>query len=108
MNVEKLTAELKSVDTLVADGVISKEKGDEWKARIIAEFEGTEIPQEKKKEMPGDIAHLPGRMIGGAIKILGNINGARCAGVDEYGDAPRKKRSASPQEMMDNLPPQYK
>ena len=106
MDTERLVKELKSVDTLVDEGTISKERGDVWKERLIAEFEGKEIPAVKQKEMPGDLAHLPGRLVGGVIGVLGNINGARCAGVapEQIAANNTKKRS----KPFDDLPDMYK
>jgi len=105
MNTQALVDELKSVDTLVADGVIDQLRGAEWKARIIAKFEGETIPEIKQKEMPGDIAHLPGRLVGGIIQALGNINPERCAGVaPEQRNRDRQTRPPN----LDDLPPQYR
>jgi hypothetical protein len=106
MDTEQLVKEIRSVDTLCKDGIITQEKCEVWKAKILADFENASFPQETKKEMPGDLAHLPGRLVGGIIGALGHINGARCAGVaPEQHQNPRAK---SPQELMDGLPEQYR
>jgi hypothetical protein len=105
MNTEPLVAELKSVDTLVADGIITPEKGAEWKSRIIAKFEGDVIPDINRKEIPGDIAHLPGRLVGGIIQALSNINPERCAGVAP--EQQNRNRQTRPP-TLDDLPEQYK
>lgn len=106
MDTTTLLAELKSVDDLVLTGVIDQIKGAEWKARIIAEFESKQIPETKRKEMPGDLAHLPGRMIGGVVGILGNINSARCAGVaPEQIESDKSKSRKMPYQ---DLPDMYK
>ena len=106
MDTERLVRELKSVDTLVAEGTITQERGLVWKERLIAEFEGKEIPAAEQKGMPNDIAHLPGRLVGGVIGVLGNINGARCAGVaPEQIAANNTKKRTKP---FEDLPEMYK
>ena len=75
---DQLKADLKGIDNLVEEGTITQEKADVWKSRIISKFEKDAIPPEpeKSREMPGDLAHLPGRMVGGlisAVKKMPNI-----------------------------------
>lgn len=106
MDIEVLRRELKSIDTLVADGIIKPEKGEMLKEKVtdrfLAEYDSTD-PQ----KLPDDLAHLPGRLVAGVFDALKNINGARCAGVDE-GQQSQQKRARSPQETMDGLPDIYK
>jgi len=106
MDIEVLRRELKSIDTLVADGIIKEAKGEMLKDKVIdrflAEYDTTD-PQ----KLPDDLAHLPGRLVAGVFDALKNINGARCAGVDA-GQQSQQKRARSPQETMDGLPDIYK
>ena len=106
MDIEVLRRELKSIDTLVADGIIKPEKGEMLKDKItdrfLAEYDTTD-PQ----KLPDDLAHLPGRLIAGVFDALKNINGARCAGVD-VGQRSPQKQARSPGQMMDELPDIYK
>ena len=114
MNTDELKAQLASVDTLVTDGIIDKKKGDAWKERIIAEFEGTAIPPEKPKPESTDLAHLPGRMVGGFVSLLGAIargSGATYEGLskregymNQDGSERKQTKRRSPDEMMDDLP----
>lgn len=91
MDTEALRKELLIVDSLVKDGIISEEEGKEIKTDLIKVYR-TGISTTPRKEMPNDIAHLPGRLVGGVIKALGNINAERCAGVapEQQRDTPRK------------------
>ena len=107
MELEVLRREIKSIETLVSDGIIKAEKGELLKdkvvARFMAEYDSTEAPPTTT-----DFAHLPGRLIGGVFDAMKHINGARCAGVDEDQPRDKKKRSRSPNDMMDGLPEMYK
>lgn len=106
MELETLRREIKSIETLVADGIIKPDKGEMLKDKIVDRFMGEYESTEPQKQSD-DIAHLPGRMVAGVFNALSHINGARCAGVDEGQESP-KKRARSPNEMMDGLPDIYK
>lgn len=109
MNTDELSRDLKSVDTLVKDGIVSKERGEILKEKMIAKFEGAELSEPAPKDMPSDLVHFPGRLVAGIFKALGNINPDRCAGMAPEQVAARKQsRSSDPQDLVDNLPSQYK
>lgn len=97
MDTEALRKELLIVDSLVKDNIISEDDGNGMKADLIKKYK-TEFMATPRKEMPNDIAHLPGRMIGGVIKALGNINAERCAGV-----APEQQRGTSKKRTLPNM-----
>jgi hypothetical protein len=112
---EQLKKDLAEIDEFVKSDAITEERGKEWKDRIINDFEKTNIPQDMKTTVPqNDLAHLPGQVAGGIIGALGHINGARCAGVedppgeDRNGRTQKSQRARSPQELMNNLPEQYR
>ena len=106
---DQLKKDLAEIDEFVKSGAITEERGKAWKDRIINDFEKIHISQDLKPGVTqqNDLAHLPGRLFGGIIGALGHINGARCAGVDES-QQNNNKRAQSPQEMMDDLPEQYR
>lgn len=125
MNIIQLREELASVNTLVLDGVITVERGEVWKNRIIQMYEESQYPPmqtppPKPNKIPDDVAHIPGRMVAGIIGALKQINPERCAGV-----APEQKvigvqpqnvyksqlTRSKPREKipsMDDLPDMYK
>ena len=76
MELEQLKEKIESIDALVKSGALTKERAQTWKDRVIAEFENTNIPQEQapRREMPNDLAHLPGRLVGKMIAGLGNMS----------------------------------
>jgi hypothetical protein len=105
MDTEKLIKELSDIDSLIEKKILTEARGEQLKESIIKTFEKDSTPQ--SKELPNDLAHLPGRMVGGVFKALGNINGARCAGVaPEQVEA--RKHSKSPKDMEKGLPDIYK
>lgn len=106
MELEVLRREIKSIDTLVLDGIIKPEKGEMLKDKVISRFMA-EYDSTEPSKVPDDLAHLPGRLVAGVFDALSHINGARCAGVDEGQQSP-KKRARSPNEMIDGLPDIYK
>ncbi len=73
MELEELRNQIKEIDELKASGAITEEKAQMWKDRIVAKFELEYIPKEPEKELPNDLAHLPGRLVGKMIKGLGNM-----------------------------------
>lgn len=106
MELEVLRREIKSIDTLVADGIIKAEKGEMLKDKVIARFMA-EYDSTEPSKIPDDLAHLPGRLVAGVFDALKNINGARCAGVTPEQQS-TNPRARSPNEMMDGLPEQYR
>ena len=64
MDFETLIAKVSDIDGMLAKGLITKEKADDWKARLVRTFEDSEIPE---RLLPNDIAHLPGRLIEGIV-----------------------------------------
>lgn len=70
MTVSELKMKLQEIDELVAANVITAERAEKWKKRVIWEFEDHELPAE-----PADtsIKTLPGRLVGGMIKGFGQL-----------------------------------
>ena len=117
INTEGLKKQIDDIDALVASGVITPEKGDTWKARVISEFEATEIPKERRKELPNDLAHLPGRMVGGFVDVMAAFTkgcGATYEGLSKqegYLDKDGrqvKQKQKSVVDLYDDLPPMFK
>ena len=107
MDTDGLRKELLVIDSLVKDNIIPEEEGKLLKQDLIKKYR-TEFVSSPKKELPNDIAHIPGRLVGGIIKACGNINGARCAGVSPEqieADKSRPKRNPT---TTDNLPEIYR
>jgi hypothetical protein len=121
----ELKAELDMIDDLMKEGRLDKAKGDEWKQRIITDFEISKLPTGKPPAKPlnetTDLAHLPGRLVGWGIKLGGAI--LRGSGntyvelskregyLDKDGKPPKKQpgqRAKSPDEMMDDLPEMFR
>jgi len=102
MDTEKLIKELSDIDSLIEKKIITEARGEQLKENIIKTFESV---SPTSKELPNDIAHLPGRMVWGVIKALGNINGARCAGVAPE-QIESRKRAKMP--TLEDLPEMYK
>ena len=73
MDAAELKIKLKEVDDLVTDKILSAEEAETWRENLIAEFKQVNQPQAPKKEMPKDLAHLPGRLVGKMIEGLGNM-----------------------------------
>ena len=73
MDAAELKIKLKEVDDLVNDKILSAEEAETWRANLIAEFKQANQPQAPKKEMPKDLAHLPGRLVGKMVERLGNM-----------------------------------
>ena len=83
MNIIQLKEELASVETLVLDGVITRQRGDAWKEKVLKQYEGEKFPNAQPAPnhgLPNDVAHIPGRMIAGIFGALKQINPERCAG----------------------------
>ena len=108
---EALTKELTKIDSMVAAKVITQDKADDWKAHLITQFEQRESLADKPRERT-DIAHLPGRLVGAGIQLLGAIvrgSGATYEGLSKqegYMNADgtfKKTRQKSPDEMLDEL-----
>ena len=112
---EQLKKQLEQIESLVKANVISAERGDEWKKRIVQKFEDE---QGLKPAPTTDLEHLPGRIVGGFIEALGAIargSGATYEGlskregyIKENGKNQKTTRGKSPEEMMDDLPDIYK
>ena len=93
MNIIQLKEELSSVEVLVADGIITRQRGDAWREKILKQYEGEKFPNAQPTSnhgLPNDVAHIPGRMIAGIFGALKAINPERCAG-----QAPEQKRQPS-------------
>ena len=125
---EELLKRLAAVDELVKQNVFSKERGDVWKNRIIDEFEATVIPAPIEKKLPGDLSHLPGRIVQGGIEVAKAIakgSGATYEGLSRregYLDEPTTQVTPSPKkpatepskkgktifDLVDDMPEQYK
>ena len=129
---EEFQSKIQDVNDLVKAGIITEQMGSEWKARIIADFGATKIPgfptqqegEPKDIMQTTDLGHLPGRIIGKSITVLKGFLqgcGATYKGLSEQEgyditlpgqkrkdeESPRK-RSKSPQELMDDLPDHYR
>ena len=65
MDFDTLMAKVADIDKMLTDGLITKEKADDWKQRLIRTYEDSEIPE---RLLPNDIAHLPGRLIEGIVQ----------------------------------------
>ena len=115
MNIIQLKEELASVETLVLDGVITQQRGDAWKEKVLKQYEGEKFPNAQaapNHALPNDIAHIPGRMIAGIFGALKAINPERCAGQapeqrqQTSGYNSRETRRGPP--GLDDLPDMYK
>jgi len=98
MNVEELQKEIKSIDTLLKDGIIDEKRAKQWKQKVVDEFEAVAIPKDRPKEMPNDLAHFPGRFVGGMINALGAIaknSGDRIAQIEEEDKKKKTKKLPS-------------
>ncbi len=112
---EQLKADIAEIETLVTEGIIDKGKAEEWKKRLVSKFEVDAIPSETKKQMPGDLAHIPGRLVGSlinAVKKMPNI-GENVMRMDREmnqstADSGKPIRRKSPDEVLKDLPGQYK
>lgn len=103
MDVEELKREIKSIDTLHKDGIIDEAKAKRWKQKVVDEFESVAIPKDKPKELPNDLAHFPGRLVGGMINALGAIaknSGDRIAQIEEED---KKKKTKNVMELYNDL-----
>jgi len=124
MDSEELKKKLKEIDDLVSSNIIDDEKAKAWKGRIIAEFErGLPAPaaEEKPKTIMDttDVQHLPGRLIGHGLE-LGKAFVQGCGKTYEglskdYGylepdgqPGKKKKPPRNPDELLDDLPPQFR
>ena len=124
-DITALKAKIAEVDELVKSNTITEERGKVWKSRIVDEFEQSAIPTEVEKKMPGDLSHLPGRMIMGAIDVAKAV--ARGSGATyeqlskqyEQGDMqtgpirnmkmpPPAKKNKSVLDLYNDLPEDYK
>jgi hypothetical protein len=112
---EQLKADIAEIETLVTEGIIDKGKAEDWKKRLVAKFEVNAIPTEPKKDMPGDLAHIPGRLVGGlinAVKKMPNI-GENVMRMDREmnqstTNSGRSVRRKEPDELLKDLPDRYK
>jgi hypothetical protein len=118
MSTESLKAfaeELRAVDDMAAAKEITAEKAEEWKLRMIRTFEQRESLADKPREKV-DLAHLPGRLVGAGIQLLGAIargSGATYEGLSKQegymnpDGTFKKTRRKSPDEMLDDLNQRY-
>jgi hypothetical protein len=115
-SLQELTTELAAIDAMVASKAITLEKANEWKSHRIAIFELEEKLADPPREKV-DLAHLPGRMVGAGIKLMGAIvrgSGATYEGLSKQegymnSDGTFKKtRARSPDEMMRDLDNRYR
>lgn len=116
MNILQLKEELASVETLVLDGLITRQRGDAWKEKILEQYEGEKFPNAQSTSqpvgLPTDFAHFPGRMVAGIFNAIKMINPERCAGqapeqkqhFPEYNT--RESRRGPP--TIDDIPEMYK
>ena len=107
MDTDGLRKELLVVDSLVKDNIIPEEEGKLLKQDLIKKYR-TEFVSSPKKELPNDIAHIPGRLVGGIIKVCSSINGARCAGVSPEQIEADKSRTKRNPTTTDDLPEIYR
>ena len=118
---DKLKKKLSAIDDLLKANLITRDRATDWKARVVDEFEQSDIPAVIEKKLPNDLSHLPGRMIGGAVnamKAIARGSGAtyealsKQEGYDpQTGDRVQqsgKRRAKDPNEMLDNLPEMYR
>ena len=118
---DKLKKKLSAIDDLLKANLITHDRATDWKARVVDEFEQSDIPAVIEKKLPNDLSHLPGRMIGGAVnamKAIARGSGAtyealsKQEGYDpQTGDRVQqsgKRRAKDPNEMLDNLPEMYR
>ena len=64
MDFETAIQKVEAVDSLLSKNLITQEKADDMKARIMRSYEDSEIPE---RLLPNDISHLPGRLIEGLV-----------------------------------------
>ena len=115
MNIIQLKEELGSIETLVADGIITPQRGEEWKEKILKQYEGEKFPNApttSPNRLPNDVAHIPGRMVAGIFGAIKMINADRCAG-----QAPEQKQQSTDYSTrqtrrgppgLDDIPDMYK
>ena len=125
---EDLQKRLAAVDDLINKNIVTKERGDIWKARIIDEFEESIIPKQIEKKLPNDLSHLPGRIVAGGIDVMKAVakgSGATYEGLSRregYLDEPSVpvtpkqkatvvqpvKKGKDIYDLINDLPEQYK
>ena len=116
MNIMELKEELASIETLILDGIITPQRGEAWKEKILKQYEGEKFPNAQptsQNRLPNDVAHIPGRMVAGIFSAIKMINADRCAG-----QAPEQKQQRSSDyntretrrgpPTVDDLPEMYK
>jgi hypothetical protein len=110
-SLNKLQEGLAGIEGMVTAGTITRRKADEWKDHLIAQFEQQESLADKPREQV-DIAHLPGRLVGAGIQLLGAIargSGATYEGLSKQegymnpDGTFKKTRPRSPDEMLGDL-----
>jgi hypothetical protein len=106
-SLKSLTDELAAIDAMVPAS-ITKEKAEEWKARIVRQFELAQNLSDKPREQV-DLKYLPGRLVGGMIEVIGTIarnSGSRIAQIEEEEARKNKasgRRPLSPDEMLEDV-----
>ena len=66
MDFETAIKKVESIDALLEKKLITQDKAEDMKARIMRSFEESEIPE---RRLPNDIKYLPGRMIEGLVHM---------------------------------------
>ena len=66
MDFERVMKTVAEVDALLEKKLISEEKAEDIKSRLMRSYEDSEIPE---RLLPNDIAHLPGRLIEGIVHM---------------------------------------
>jgi hypothetical protein len=64
MDFETAMSKIENINNLLDKKLITGERADDMKARIMRSYEDSEIPE---RRLPNDIQHLPGRMIEGLV-----------------------------------------
>lgn len=66
MDFERLMKTVADVDALLEKKLITPEKAEDIKSRLIRSYEDSEIPE---RRLPNDLSHLPGRLIEGVVHV---------------------------------------
>lgn len=118
---DTLKKKLAAIDDLLKANLITRDRATDWKARVVDEFEQSDIPAVIEKKLPNDLSHLPGRMIGGAVnamKAIARGSGATYEALSKQegydprsGDKiqqPGKRQAKNPNDLLDDLPDMYR
>jgi len=66
MDFDTAIKKVEAVEALLSKKLITEEKAEDMKARIMRSYEDSEIPE---RLLPNDMAHLPGRLIEGIVHM---------------------------------------